>query len=174
MFENIILFIIIFVVLYFTFNIFFDTKEHFFLSPKQIELDVGSQQKVFTNYDQPMKDLAGAIPLDFDYKDYYNTTSDMNKDLTYYYNDAIDQSRISETAFNVVNQIDNVDYSKIRTGLDKCNANCKGTCFEGGYTGTATCYPAPTRSFDWGTLYKNPTFTYGYNAWDNLDDIKQG
>ena len=178
MFKKIILFIIIIVVLYFTFNIFYDTgtsiRENFFLSPKQIQLDVGSQQKIFTNYDQPMKDLAGAIPLDFDYKDYYRTTSDMDKDLTYYYNDAIDQSLINETSYNVINQIDPIDYGDVKTGLDKCKTNCKGICFEGGYTGTATCYPEVTRSFDWGTLYKNPTFTYGYNAWDNLDDIKQG
>ena len=47
---------------------------------------------------------------------------------------------------------------------------CKGVCFEGGYTGIATCYPMEQKTFDWGTLYKNPTFTYGYTAFDNNDN----
>ncbi len=136
------------------------------------EVVVGPNQKYYTYPSAPMTDLAGAIPLDFDYKDYYKTTAGEGKDLVYYYNDEVDEANIEETAFNVVNQIDKIDYSNIKTGMDKCKAKCKGVCFEGGYTGTATCYPLITKTFDWGTLYKNPTFTYGYNAWNDLDNIK--
>jgi hypothetical protein len=171
---KLILIIIVVIVIYNIINMYCQ-KEAFAISVKQmdnLELNVGSNQKIFTNYDQPMKDIAGAIPLDFDYKSYYETTADEGKNLVYYYNDAIDQSKISETAYNVVNQIDPIDFSNVETGLDKCKKNCKGVCFEGGYTGVATCYPMEQKTFDWGTLYKNPTFTYGYTAFDNNDDIQ--
>lgn len=101
----------------------------------------------------------------FDNKDYNQNLSIDNKDNQYYYTDMINQSNINETAFNVVYSIDPIDYSDVETGLDKCNKNCKGVCFENGYDGIATCYPPQSPSFDWGTLYKNPTFTYGYNAY---------
>ncbi len=100
----------------------------------------------------------------FDNKDYNQNLSIDNKDNQYYYTDMINQSNINETAFNVIYSIDPIDYSDVETGLDKCNKNCKGVCFENGYDGIATCYPPQSPSFDWGTLYKNPTFTYGYNA----------
>ena len=136
------------------------------------EVVVGPTQKFYSYPSSPMTDLAGAIPLDFDYKDYYQTTAGEGKNLVYFYNDEIDLANVQETAYDVVNQIDKVDYSNVKTGMDKCKENCKGVCFEGGYTGTATCYPLVTQPFDWGTLYKNPTFTYGYNAWNDLDNIK--
>lgn len=85
---------------------------------------------------------------------------DDTADLTYYENDVLNQSKINENAYDVVNQIDLVDYGKVTTGLEKCKKNCDGVCFELGYTGTATCFPT-TQPFDYGTLYKNPTFTYG-------------
>jgi predicted RNase H-like nuclease len=88
-------------------------------------------------------------------------------DLTYYYNDVIDQTKINESAYNIVNQVDKIDYSNVKTGLEKCLEKCDGTCFELGYMGIATCFPKQTKSFDLGTLYKNPTFTYGYNAFKN-------
>lgn len=175
MIKNIIKIIFIFLILTCVYNLIFNYNEPFTISVKQMDnlaLDVGSTQKLFTNYNQPMKDIAGAIPLDFDYKSYYETISDQGKDLVYYYNDAINQSKITENAYNVVNQIDNIDYSNVKTGLQKCNEKCKGVCFEGGFTGTATCYPLQQQTFDWGTLYKNPTFTYGYTAFDNVDNIK--
>jgi hypothetical protein len=100
----------------------------------------------------------------FDNKDYNENLSVDNKNNQYFYNDIINQSNINETAFNVVNSIDPIDYSNVETGIQKCNKSCKGVCFEMGYTGVATCYPLETQGFDWGTLYKNPTFTYGYNA----------
>ena len=49
--------------------------------------------------------------------------------------------------------------------MQKCQEKCKGICLEYGYTGQATCYPKPKQSFDFGTLYKNPTFSYGTNAY---------
>jgi hypothetical protein len=101
----------------------------------------------------------------FDTKDYNEALESLNKDLTYYDNDVIDQAKINETAFNIVYQIDKIDYADVKTGIEKCNERCDGVCFEMGYTGTSTCYPRQTRSFDWGTLYKNPTFTYGFNAY---------
>ncbi len=177
MIKKILLIILICVIILGIYNIYvcYCNSENFTISVKQMDdlaLKVGSTQKLFTNYDQPMKDIAGAIPLDFDYKSYYETTAGEGKDLVYYYNDAIDQSKISETAFNVVNQIDPIDFSNVKTGLDKCKEKCNGVCFEGGYTGIATCYPLQERTFDWGTLYKNPTFTYGYTAFNNLDNIQ--
>lgn len=81
-------------------------------------------------------------------------------DLTYYENNVINQSNINENAYDIVNQIDLVDYGKVETGMDKCQLNCDGVCLELGYTGSATCFPK-TQPFDYGTLYKNPTFTYG-------------
>ena len=85
---------------------------------------------------------------------------DGTADLKYYENNMLDQSKINEDAYDIINQIDLVDYSAIETGMDKCMKNCGGTCLELGYTGSATCFPK-TKKFDYGTLYKNPTFTYG-------------
>lgn len=101
----------------------------------------------------------------FGNKDYNENLSIDNKDNQYFYTDMINQSNINETAFNVIYSIDPIDYSDVETGLDKCNKKCDGVCFENGYDGIATCYPIQNQSFDWGTLYKNPTFTYGYNAY---------
>jgi hypothetical protein len=96
-----------------------------------------------------------------------NAPSDYNQilledtaDLTYYENNVINQSKINENAYDIINQTDLVDYGKVTTGLDKCQLNCDGVCLELGYTGSATCFPT-TQPFDYGTLYKNPTFTYG-------------
>ena len=86
------------------------------------------------------------------------------KDNKYFYTDMINQSNINETAFNIVYSIDPIDYADVTTGSEKCDKNCSGVCFENGYDGIATCFPPTNPSFDWGTLYKNPTFTYGYNA----------
>lgn len=81
-------------------------------------------------------------------------------DLTYYENNVLNQSDINENAYDVINQVDLVDYGEVITGMDKCKKNCSGVCLELGYTGSATCFPK-TAPFDYGTLYKNPTFTYG-------------
>jgi hypothetical protein len=85
------------------------------------------------------------------------------QDLTYYENDVLNQSKINENAYDVINQIDLVDYGKVTTGMEKCKRNCNGVCLELGYTGSATCFPTTT-PFDYGTLYKNPTFTYGLDT----------
>jgi hypothetical protein len=100
----------------------------------------------------------------FNNRDYNENLSIDNKNNKYFYNDTIDQSNINETAFNIVYSIDPIDYSNVETGIQKCNGKCNGLCFENGYDGIATCYPKEPQGFDWGTLYKNPTFTYGYNA----------
>jgi hypothetical protein len=92
---------------------------------------------------------------------YNKLLGDDNKEVTYYYNDVINQSNISENADDLINQIDLIDYADVKTGLQKCEAECKGVCFELGYMGTATCYPPETKGFDYGSIYKNPTFTYG-------------
>jgi hypothetical protein len=93
-------------------------------------------------------------------QDYNQILLEDTADLTYYENNVINQSNINENAYDIVNQIDLVDYGKVTTGMDKCNLNCDGVCLELGYTGSATCFPKTT-PFDYGTLYKNPTFTYG-------------
>lgn len=105
----------------------------------------------------------------FNNRDYNENLSIDNKNNKYYYNDMISQSDINETAFNIVYSIDPIDYADVKTGIDKCNEKCGGICFENGYDGIATCYPTQPQGFDWGTLYKNPTFTYGYNAYGPED-----
>lgn len=101
----------------------------------------------------------------FNNRDYNQNLSIDNKNNKYYYNDMINQSDVNETAFNIEYSIDPIDYSNVETGLDKCKRDCEGLCFENGYDGVTTCYPTEQAGFDWGTLYKNPTFTYGYNAY---------
>jgi len=101
----------------------------------------------------------------FNNKDYNENLSIDNKDGKYFYDDTINQSDINENAFNIVYSIDPIDYGNVKTGIDKCNNECDGICFENGYNGIATCYPIQNQTFDWGTLYKNPTFTYGNNAY---------
>jgi hypothetical protein len=108
----------------------------------------------------------------FTNKDYNENLSVDNKDNKYYYDDMINQSNINETAFNIIYSIDPIDYADVKTGIQKCNEDCKGVCFENGYDGIATCYPKESKNFDWGTLYKNPTFTYGYNAY-GPNNLKQ-
>lgn len=117
-------------------------------NPNQKQLDHIQQKVLFNN------------------KDYNDNLSIDNKDNQYFYTDMINQSNINETAFNIVYSIDPIDYADVKTGLEKCNEQCNGVCFENGYDGIATCFPPQYKSFDWGTLYKNPTFTYGYDAWD--------
>ena len=90
---------------------------------------------------------------------------DSNADLTYFQNDMIDQAKINENSYDVINQIDKIDYANVKTGMQKCQEKCKGTCLEFGYTGLATCYPKQTRNFDYGTLYKNSMFSYGTNSY---------
>jgi len=90
---------------------------------------------------------------------------DSNADLTYFQNDMIDQAKINENSYDVINQIDKIDYADVKTGMQKCKEKCKGVCLEFGYTGSATCYPKQKRNFDYGTLYKNPMFSYGTNAY---------
>lgn len=93
---------------------------------------------------------------------YKQMLDEENRDVTYFYNDTIDQNKIVDTPYNIINQIPQIDYSNVTTGMDKCKLFCKnGTCMEGGYTGVASCIPKPDKQFDWGTLYKNPEFTYG-------------
>lgn len=91
-----------------------------------------------------------------------------NKDVTFFYNDVFDQSGITENAEDIINMRDKVDYSKVKTGYDKCkNACMNGICVEIGYSGTTQCIPLPTQSFDWGTLRKNPEFTEGLQIPNN-------
>jgi hypothetical protein len=116
--------------------------------------------------------LANNNNVMFTNKDYNENLSVDNKDNKYYYDDMINQSNINETAFNIVYSIDPIDYADVKTGIQKCNEDCKGVCFENGYDGIATCYPKESKNFDWGTLYKNPTFTYGYNAY-GPNNLKQ-
>ena len=93
-----------------------------------------------------------------------------NDGLKYYQNDTLNQSGINENSYDVINQIDKVDYGDVKTGMQKCQESCKGICLEYGYTGSATCYPKPKQTFDYGTLYKNPTFSYGTNAYKPKTD----
>ena len=94
-------------------------------------------------------------------QDYDELLERNDEDLVYFQNDFINQSKITEDANDVENCIDKVDYGDVTTGMDKCENSCGGVCLELGYTGVATCFPKADKPFDWGTLYKNPTFTYG-------------
>ena len=94
-------------------------------------------------------------------QDYDELLERNDEDLVYFQNDFINQSKITENAYDIVNCIDKVDYGNITTGMDKCEKSCGGVCLELGYTGVASCFPKSDKPFDWGTLYKNPTFTYG-------------
>jgi len=94
-------------------------------------------------------------------QDYDELLERNDEDLVYFQNDFINQSKITEDAYDVINCIDKVDYGDVTTGMDKCEKSCGGVCLELGYTGVASCFPKADKPFDWGTLYKNPTFTYG-------------
>jgi hypothetical protein len=94
-------------------------------------------------------------------QDYDELLERNDEDLVYFQNDFINQSKITEDAYDIVNCIDKVDYGDVTTGMDKCEKSCGGVCLELGYTGVASCFPKADKPFDWGTLYKNPTFTYG-------------
>jgi hypothetical protein len=94
-------------------------------------------------------------------QDYDELLKKNQEDVVYFQNDFINQSKITENAYDIENCIDKVDYSDITTGMDKCQKSCNGICVELGYTGVASCFPKEDKPFDWGTLYKNPEFTYG-------------
>lgn len=86
-----------------------------------------------------------------------------NNDVTYYYNTLNDNSKVTQNAYDVINSIDNVDYSQVKeTGREKCRKNCKGTCLQNGYNGVSSCIPIV--GTNWGSLYKNPEFVYGLNV----------
>lgn len=86
-----------------------------------------------------------------------------NLETTYFYNTYPDQTKITENSYDVINSIDNIDYSKPKElGIEKCKKTCNGTCIEFGYNGIGTCIPV--QKTNWGTFYKNPTFTYGLNV----------
>lgn len=91
-----------------------------------------------------------------------------DNDLTYYENDTINQSNIIEDEYDVINMVDKIDYGKVKTGIDKCNEVCNGVCYQGGYTGSATCFPYTGKQFDYGTIEKNPMFINGIQ--DNYKD----
>ena len=167
MFSRIIVFIVILIILTYIFNYTEIIKiENFFqvndrLKSSQLEKNKFNPEE---NTTQQIAEIDERIL--FNNRDYNQNLSIDNKNNKYYYNDMINQSDINETAFNIVYSIDPIDYADVETGIDKCNKQCKGICFENGYDEVATCYPTQQQGFDWGTLYKNPTFTYGYNAYN--------
>jgi len=98
---------------------------------------------------------------DTDVNSYEKALEYANKNNTYYYNDVINQTNIVEDSNNIIHNTSPIDYSNVKTGMQKCLEQCKGGCYQIGYDGIATCYPYPDKSFEWGTLYKNPLFSYG-------------
>ncbi len=183
MFLKIFIFIIIFIVLLQIYNYFgIYQVENFInsnnqISPKnnlsQIKNKIQKNNQINYNYKLDNEQITNIDKrILFNNKDYNENLSIDNKDNKYYYNDMINQSNINETAFNIVYSIDPIDYGDVKSGIEKCNENCNGICFENGYDGVATCYPTQSQIFDWGTLYKNPTFTYGYNA-HGPENLKQ-
>jgi hypothetical protein len=134
---------------------------------KEFKKEQSSNQKASLERGGNNNDMANSDKSVLDMNEYSITNT---KDLKYFYNDTINQSNINENAYDVVNQVDLIDYSNVKTGIQKCREQCDGTCFEMGYTGTATCYPKQKQSFDYGTLYKNPAFSYGTNAYKNVNN----
>ncbi len=148
------------------------TSEHFRDNPPEAPPYIPNNAVPSTQIRIPQKDIGNINLLKSTLKDKVseNRIMDYNQilledtqDLTYYENDVLNQSKINENAYDVINQIDLVDYGKVTTGMEKCKRNCNGVCLELGYTGSATCFPTTT-PFDYGTLYKNPTFTYGLDT----------
>lgn len=127
---------------------------------------------VFINLNLNIENFSNNSNVMFNNKDYNENLTIDNKANKYYYNDIIDQNKINETSINIIYSIDPIDFSNVKTGIQKCHEDCKGICFQNGYDGIATCFPKETKTFDWGTLYKNPTFTYGYNLYDS-NNLKQ-
>jgi hypothetical protein len=72
---------------------------------------------------------------------YQNLLNEDNKKLKTFTNDQINQINIVESANDIINNIDKIDYGIVKTGYDKCINQCSGLCFKMGYTGNATCYP---------------------------------
>lgn len=175
MFSRIIIFIVILIILILSYNYYGIIQIENFLNLNQTKNNSNAQhlnnrfktsqldKKMQKNNTQEIAEIDERIL--FNNRDYNQNLSIDNKNNKYYYNDMINQSDINETAFNIVYSIDPIDYSNVETGIEKCNRQCGGICFENGYDGIATCYPTQQSGFDWGTLYKNPTFTYGYNAY---------
>ena len=175
MFSKIIIFIVILIILIYAYNNFGIKQIENFLNLNQTIKNSNSpllnnrfkpsqlEKRLKKNNTQEVAEIDESIL--FNNRDYNQNLSIDNKNNKYYYNNMINNSGINESAFNVVYSIDPIDYSNVETGIDKCNRHCGGTCFENGYDGIATCYPTKQTEFDWGTLYKNPTFTYGYNAY---------
>lgn len=120
-------------------------------------------QKQNTNLKNGNKEVLGKVYDNQDNLDYENTVLNQNKDLVYYYNDVIDQSKINETSYDIEHGIDLIDYSEITSGMDKCKKNCNGNCVVYGYDGVATCFPATytKQPYDLGSLIKNPVFVLG-------------
>lgn len=165
MISSIFIFIFILAILVIIYNYLNIDKIENFISPimtkikgfnSQINPELNSLKR------QEMAEVAQRIL--FNNRDYNENLTVNNKNNKFFYNDSIDQSKINETAFNIIYNIDPIDFSDVRTGIEKCNKKCGGICFENGYDGIATCYPLNPQGFDWGTLYKNPIFTFGYNA----------
>jgi hypothetical protein len=174
MFNKILIIIILIIIAYVVINqlnLLGTSKENFREAPPYVERKgMPSTQRVIPiqnlttqKQNQIYKDVIRDKTNNIITKDYNQILVDETKDLTYYHNDVINQGTIYEDANDIVNQIDKIDYGKVTTGMDKCRKYCSGTCWEGGYTGTATCYPKTT-AYDLGTLYKNPTFTYGIDG----------
>lgn len=174
MFYRIIIFIVIIIILIFISNCFGIIKIENFSNFNKINnsnvphlnnrfKSSKLENRIKKNENQEIDEINEKIL--FNNRDYNENLSIDNKNNKYYYNDMINQSDINETAFNVIYSIDPIDYSNVKTGIEKCNEECKGICYENGYDGIATCYPSQPQGFDWGTLYKNPTFTYGYDAY---------
>lgn len=102
--------------------------------------------------------------LDNKIQQYNQMLLEENKDVVPFYNDVLNQENIYYDSNDLINQIDKIDYSNIKTGYDKCIKNCNGSCNIIGYSGFAECIPIDKKGFDYGSLYKNPAFTEGLNV----------
>lgn len=119
--------------------------------------------KFLFNYKDNFNNLNDKIHFNNKYFDkYFNDTLTYdNPHYTYYYNDSIDQSKISENDQNIINQIDNIDYGNIKSGIQKCNDKCNGKCHYIGYNGIGICDTSIYSKSNIGTLHNNPIFVYG-------------
>lgn len=151
--SDIVIIIIIIVVIYF---FFIDNKEGF---QNLISLQSENNKEIQSNVVGP--ELVHQNNQHEQLQNYSQLVAEQNNDLTYYHNDVIDQSKITQTPYDIINQHNKINYYDVETGIEKCNKSCSGVCWEYGWTGSATCYPSDNTNY--GTFYKNPAFINSLN-----------
>ena len=128
-----------------------NNKENF---ENLVSLQSKNQESIQTNIVGP--ELVYQNKQEQELKNYSQLVAEQNNDLTYYHNDVINQSKFSSNPYDVINQVNKINYWDVETGIEKCHKHCPGICYEFGWSGSATCYPPDNTNY--GSFYKNPAF----------------